>query len=113
MIPATRRSKSAGAYDKAIRMDEHTNEKAEMLSDPSTYPLILILGGALSGCAGFGIWNLSHNPDVRCNPANRNKLFPHDDDQAGSVEDDSHFFHPRNFGIWKGSGMNKFFGDRK
>jgi hypothetical protein len=74
MLPITRRSMSAGAYDKAIRMDQHNNVKAKLLSDPATYPLILILGVAMSGCTGFGLWFLGNNPDVRLNPTNRSKL---------------------------------------
>jgi len=65
---------STGAYDKALRMDQYNNVKAKMLSDPATYPLILILGVAVSGCTGFGLWFLSNAKDVRLSPTNRNKI---------------------------------------
>lgn len=35
------------------------------LSDPSTYPLLAALGGALMLCAGVGFSCLAYSPDVR------------------------------------------------
>jgi hypothetical protein len=74
MIPTTRRSMSTGAYDKAIRMDMHNNVRAKMLSDPATYPLMLILGFAISATTGFGLWFLTHHKDVRVSPKRRNTM---------------------------------------
>ena len=64
----------ATIYDKAIRADAHNNVKAKMLSDPATYPLIVILGFAVSFCSGFGVWFLTSASDVRIDPSKRNKL---------------------------------------
>ena len=47
--PASRRSMSTNIYDNAIRADAHNNVRKKMLSDPATYPLILILGVAMGG----------------------------------------------------------------
>ncbi|KAL7547197.1 hypothetical protein ACHAWF_010512 [Thalassiosira exigua] len=41
------------------------------LSDPATYPLIAILGGACVFCTAFGVWFLSTAPDVQISPLKR------------------------------------------
>jgi hypothetical protein len=65
---------STNIYDAAIRADKHNNVTKKMLSDPATYPLMLILGVAMAGCSGFGIWFLNNCTDVRVDPAKRNQL---------------------------------------
>mmetsp|Transcript_14121 Transcript_14121/g.33469 ORF Transcript_14121/g.33469 Transcript_14121/m.33469 type:complete len:101 (-) Transcript_14121:229-531(-) len=35
------------------------------LSDPGTYPIFVIIGGAVVFCASFYIHNLATNPDIR------------------------------------------------
>ncbi len=46
----------------------------DLLSDPSLYPLMLLLGCTLSGCVGFGLHTLLHEVDVRVDPKKRNRL---------------------------------------
>eukprot|EP00585_Thalassiosira_rotula_P013171 CAMPEP_0196129820 /NCGR_PEP_ID=MMETSP0910-20130528/410_1 /TAXON_ID=49265 /ORGANISM="Thalassiosira rotula, Strain GSO102" /LENGTH=110 /DNA_ID=CAMNT_0041389015 /DNA_START=70 /DNA_END=402 /DNA_ORIENTATION=- len=42
------------------------------LSDPATYPLIVVLAGAGVLCSGFGIYFLTTAPDVQISPLKRN-----------------------------------------
>lgn len=43
------------------------------MSDPATYPLILILGCAISFMTGTGVHMLMHNQDVEIDPVKRNQ----------------------------------------
>mmetsp|Transcript_20039 Transcript_20039/g.29298 ORF Transcript_20039/g.29298 Transcript_20039/m.29298 type:complete len:98 (+) Transcript_20039:1227-1520(+) len=61
-------------YVKAMNADKHNNVAKKFLSDPATYPLILILGCTGAFCSGFGFWFLGTKSDVRINPTNRNKV---------------------------------------
>ena len=67
-------STNTNVYAKALSMEKQNNVRKEMLSDPSTYPLILILGVACAGCSGFGFWFLTHSVDVRLYPSQRQQL---------------------------------------
>lgn len=74
--PSRNHMPSTNIYETFMKAEkQHSNVKDGMLSDPSTYPLIFILGCAMAGCSGFGFWHLAHAPDVRLNPAKRNELF--------------------------------------
>ncbi|KAL3791397.1 hypothetical protein ACHAWO_005021 [Cyclotella atomus] len=44
------------------------------LSDPACYPIMIILGGAVSMCAGFGLHFFFTSPDVQITPGRRNKM---------------------------------------
>mmetsp|Transcript_29148 Transcript_29148/g.28018 ORF Transcript_29148/g.28018 Transcript_29148/m.28018 type:complete len:95 (+) Transcript_29148:58-342(+) len=44
------------------------------LSDPATYPIIVVLGAAGALCAGFATYCLTCNNDVRINPTRRNSI---------------------------------------
>lgn len=57
-----------------VSADAKNNVRGKLLSDPATYPLIVIMGAAVSMCTGFGIFFLTSASDVRLNPENRNKL---------------------------------------
>jgi hypothetical protein len=74
-MPASRRWMATNIYEKAVRADKDNNVRKKMLSDPSTYPIIAILSAAVTGCVGFGLFHLSHAPDVQLDPSKRNKLF--------------------------------------
>jgi hypothetical protein len=41
------------------------------LSDPACYPIMIILGGAVSMCAGFGLHFFFTSPDVQITPGRR------------------------------------------
>ena len=45
--------------------------KQDWFSDPSTYPLILIMGATLSFAFGAGVRKLTVDPDVRISPKKR------------------------------------------
>lgn len=74
MNPTRRWMSSTNIYDAAIRADKHNNVKKKLLSDPATYPLIFILGVAMAGCSGFGLWFLNTCTDVRIDTTKRNQL---------------------------------------
>eukprot|EP01083_Nonionella_stella_P312876 1120755_1 len=62
-------------YRVALNIEQSKNHVWEQLfSDPSTYPLILILGCALSGFAGFTFHHFRTNVDIRIDPHKRNRL---------------------------------------
>ena len=48
--------------------------KKAWLNDPSTYPLIVVLGAAAGLCSGFGIYFLTTSKDVQINPQRRNSI---------------------------------------
>lgn len=45
--------------------------KENWLSDPSTYPILVIMGGALTFMTGMGLHALAYYKDVRINPSNK------------------------------------------
>jgi hypothetical protein len=45
--------------------------KTNWLSDPSTYPLLVVLAGAGCLCTGFGFYFLATAPDVQISPLKR------------------------------------------
>ncbi|KAL7474657.1 hypothetical protein ACHAW6_000620 [Cyclotella cf. meneghiniana] len=45
--------------------------KTNWLSDPSTYPLLVVLAGAGCLCTGFGCYFLATAPDVQISPLKR------------------------------------------
>jgi hypothetical protein len=49
--------------------------KDNWLSDPSTYPLIVVMGGAGALVFGISAYYLTQNPDVQVSPTKRNSLF--------------------------------------
>ncbi len=62
-------------YRVALNIEQSKNHVWEQLfSDPSTYPLILILGCTLSGFAGFASHHFRTNVDIRIDPQKRNRL---------------------------------------
>uniref|UniRef100_A0A7S3QJG5 Uncharacterized protein n=1 Tax=Chaetoceros debilis TaxID=122233 RepID=A0A7S3QJG5_9STRA len=65
---------TATVYKNAINADIHNNVRAKLLADPATYPLIFILGVAMAGCSGFGVWFLRTSTDVRVDPNKRLRL---------------------------------------
>ncbi|KAL9182123.1 hypothetical protein ACHAXT_012775 [Thalassiosira profunda] len=72
-----RRFKSAPAYQpKSIdwtNMERKTwNFKKDWLSDPSTYPIFVIMGCAVTFCTGASLNALFRYKDVTINPAKRN-----------------------------------------
>mmetsp|Transcript_13767 Transcript_13767/g.20155 ORF Transcript_13767/g.20155 Transcript_13767/m.20155 type:complete len:99 (+) Transcript_13767:37-333(+) len=73
-LNAQRRYKSTNTYLDALNAESFNNVRKELLSDPSTYPLIVILGCAVAGCTGFGCWHLTHASDVRMGATRRNQL---------------------------------------
>lgn len=58
-----------------IKADSLLNERGKLLSDPATYPLLIILGFTVGMFTGFGIFFLETAPDLRFNPEKRNTLF--------------------------------------
>jgi hypothetical protein len=48
--------------------------KQAWLSDPSTYPIFLTLGCALSLVVGIITYNLTSNPDVSISPTKRGSI---------------------------------------
>lgn len=56
-------------------MEQKYRFKDAFLSDPSVYPLILIVGVTVSGFFGFMLWHIEHHVDVRFSPKKRNALF--------------------------------------
>jgi NADH-ubiquinone reductase complex 1 MLRQ subunit len=48
--------------------------KSNWLSDPSTYPLLVALGGAVAMAAGVGLSCLTYNPDVRISKDKKHAL---------------------------------------
>mmetsp|Transcript_27473 Transcript_27473/g.35794 ORF Transcript_27473/g.35794 Transcript_27473/m.35794 type:complete len:132 (-) Transcript_27473:102-497(-) len=57
---------------KALRADIGYSIKHYGLSDPSTYPLILVLGCAMAFVTGMGIFSLTTYKDVELDPHKRN-----------------------------------------
>lgn len=57
-----------------VEADAKSNVKGKLLSDPATYPLIVILGCAVSMFTGFGLFFASSASDVRLDPEKRTKL---------------------------------------
>jgi hypothetical protein len=57
-----------------VKADSLLNERGKLLSDPATYPLLVILGMTVGMFAGFGIYYLETAPDLRFNPEKRNTL---------------------------------------
>ena len=51
-----------------------TTFKQNWLSDASTYPLIVVMSGALALVGGVSAYYLSVHPDVQINPNKRNSL---------------------------------------
>jgi hypothetical protein len=49
--------------------------KDNWLSDPSTYPLIVVMCGAGALVVGMSAYYLSQHPDVQISPTKRNSLF--------------------------------------
>lgn len=45
-----------------------------MMGDPATYPLMIIVGSAMTMASGFMIWYSIHSPDVRLNKKERQAL---------------------------------------
>mmetsp|Transcript_8412 Transcript_8412/g.15874 ORF Transcript_8412/g.15874 Transcript_8412/m.15874 type:complete len:100 (+) Transcript_8412:244-543(+) len=72
---SSRRWMATNIYEKAVRADKDNNVRKKMLSDPSTYPIIVILSAAVTACVGFGIFHLRNAPDVQLNPTRRSQLF--------------------------------------
>lgn len=62
-------------YPTFITMEQKYSFKDAFLSDPSVYPLILIVGMTVSGFFGFMLWHIEHHVDVRFSPKKRNALF--------------------------------------
>jgi hypothetical protein len=54
--------------------DSLLNESGKLLSDPATYPLLVILGLTVGMFTGFGMYYLETAPDLRFNPGKRNSL---------------------------------------
>jgi|Transcript_11189 hypothetical protein len=44
------------------------------LSDPSTYPIIVILAGACVGCTAFTVWKFACHPDVRVSSKTKGQI---------------------------------------
>ena len=68
-------------FDRSRKKNEHQNSSMRSayrakywLSDPGSYPIIAILGGAMCFCTGFGLYFLSSAPDVQIAPAKRNAI---------------------------------------
>eukprot|EP01083_Nonionella_stella_P269708 912799_1 len=71
---STSTTPTATVYKNAINADIHNNVRAKLLADPATYPLIFILGVAMAGCSGFGLWFMRTSTDVRVDPDKRLRL---------------------------------------
>ena len=52
-----------------------TTFQQNWLSDPATYPIIVVMTGAMAMVGGFSAYYLSCHPDVQISPAKRNSLF--------------------------------------
>jgi hypothetical protein len=48
--------------------------KANWLSDPSTYPIIVILTGAVTGCSAFMTYKITRCPDVRITKSQKGQV---------------------------------------
>jgi hypothetical protein len=59
--------------DRLIREVKERQRKG-MLQDPATYPLMAIVGSALTFATGFMIWYSQSHADVRLNRKERQKL---------------------------------------
>jgi hypothetical protein len=57
-----------------LTMGKNQSFRKAWLSDPSTYPVIGVLGAACGLCAGVGLYNLAYNKDVQIAPAKRNSI---------------------------------------
>lgn len=68
-----RRFLSTGPQPTFIVMKKANSKsfKKDWLSDPSTYPLLVSLGGAVFMAFGFGINYLVRSPDVRVSHAKK------------------------------------------
>jgi hypothetical protein len=60
-----RRWQSSSVSTTFLTRAKEESFKKNWLSDPSTYPLLAALGGAVTLCTGFGISFLLKSPDVR------------------------------------------------
>ena len=56
-----------------LRMNMDKGFKSNFLSDPSTYPIIVIMGCALTFMTGMGVHALAYYKDVRINPSHKQK----------------------------------------
>ncbi|KAJ8604846.1 hypothetical protein CTAYLR_001066 [Chrysophaeum taylorii] len=48
--------------------------KESWLSDPATYPILIIISGAMCFCTAVGLRCLFTNPDVRINKTKRSQI---------------------------------------
>ena len=71
-----RRFASNDPYFVQLAKEQNTKDfyKVTWLSDPSTYPIMLVLGGALSMMTGVIVYNFACNPDCRINPNTRGSI---------------------------------------
>mmetsp|Transcript_44969 Transcript_44969/g.66757 ORF Transcript_44969/g.66757 Transcript_44969/m.66757 type:complete len:99 (-) Transcript_44969:128-424(-) len=67
------RTKAATAFEKSLGSYKDF-DYAVWSSEAGAYPLILILGVAIVGCAGYYSYNVAYNPDIRVTPSKRHAL---------------------------------------
>jgi hypothetical protein len=59
------------------RIAKNNEFKRQWLSDPSTYPIMLIMCGGMSWMLGMGLNALFNYKDVQINPNNRGAVMKH------------------------------------
>lgn len=57
-----------------LRVNMNKGFKANFLSDPSTYPIIVILGCAMTFMTGMGFHALAYYKDVKISPSKKGSL---------------------------------------
>jgi|UPI000581B140 hypothetical protein len=74
-IAASRRLASTAAPTKPFVPNIYkANFKKDYLSDPSTYPILIIMGSALTFMVGVGFRNLGYYKDLRIRPENKHEI---------------------------------------
>jgi hypothetical protein len=71
---AGRRFQSSKVDTTFLTAGKHQTFSKNWLQDPSTYPMIVVLGCAMLLVGGVGISCLSFSPDVQIDPKKRNSI---------------------------------------
>merc|ERR1712151_510515 len=69
-----RASKLCARRTKATTAFKEPSFSESWLQDKSTYPIIVIVGGALVGCTSYMAHKVMYHPDVRVKPDTRTQI---------------------------------------